>query len=152
MDNIAQTGVVEFGSLDELDSADVGHLFIEINGRLTDWKWTFAGPGHEKTVAYEDRQLRDRLHRDKQLEQQRLNGKKVKLPDETVDEVRERNIAWVLGRLIGWSPVKIGGEMFTFSEENARRILTDRSKSDILRQAVEFLTDEKAFTRRSETS
>lgn len=142
---------VEFGSFDDLNAADISEMAVEINGKLTDWIWQFAGPGHPKTVEHNERSARDELHRSRQQEQARVNGKKWKPEDETVDEVRAKNIDWIIARLLGWSPVKIAGEDFAFTPENARSLLSDPRKN-LLKQAVEFLTDEKSFIKRSAAS
>ncbi len=135
-------------SLDALDEAE---MTVVINGKVTTWVWIFAGPGHEKTVAWGDKIAKQRLHEERQREQAQVNGRKWKAPEETPDEVRERNVQWVLARLLRWSPVRMNGEDFPFTPENARTVLIDPRK-DIYRQAIEFLADEQSFTPRSATS
>lgn len=142
--------IAEFGSAD-FDAQDEATMIVRVGGKPTDWTWIFAGPGHEKTVAQSNRLGRERLAEDAAKEQARVNGKKWKAPDETIDEVRARNIKWVTERLIGWSPVKIDGEAVVFSEDAARRLLSDPRKSDLLVQAIDFLTADASFTKRSAT-
>jgi hypothetical protein len=136
-------------SLDELDAVDEAHMTVVVNGKETTWVWTFAGPGHPQTVDQADRLSRERLHQDRLKEQAQVNGRKWKAPEESVDEVRGRNIAWVVERLIGWSPVKIGGEMVPFSAEAATKLLSDPRKGALLTQAMEFLAAETSFTKPS---
>ena len=45
--------------------------------------------------------------------------------------------------------VTMGGAPFPFSEENARKILSDRSKVTLISQALEFLGDDDSFMSRS---
>jgi hypothetical protein len=144
----AVSAIPEF-SLSDLEAADTSVMTVEVNGKLTNWTWTFAGPGHPQTVAQSNRMARDRLHQDRQLEQQRLNGKKVKLPEETVDEVRERNVRSVVERIVDWSPVKINGELYPFTTDNAYKLLIDRSRIGLLTQATEFLFADDSFKQRS---
>lgn len=140
--------IAEFGG-DDFDAYDEARMIVRVGGKPTGWTWIFAGPGHPKTVAQSNRLGRERLAEDAAKEQARVNGKKWKAPDESVDEVRERNIKWVTERLIGWSPVKIAGEMVEFSEDAARRLLSDPRKSDLLVQAIDFLSADMSFTKRS---
>lgn len=135
--------------LDQLDAADEATMTVVANGALTDWSWTFSGPGHPKTVEQSNRLSRERLHEERQKEQARANGRKWKAPEETVDEVRARNVGFVVERLIGWSPVKMGGKDYPFTSENARALLLDPRKGGLLIQALEFLGEEASFTPRS---
>lgn len=135
--------------LAELDAADESRMTVIANGRQTDWVWTFAGPGHPNTVAQSNRLSRERLQRERAIEQTIHNGRKWKAPDESPDEVLSRNVEIVVERLLGWSPVKLNGDDYSFSPENARKLLLDRRKSALLIQALEFLGDEAAFMRRS---
>lgn len=144
-----EQAIAEFGSFDDFGAADTSDMQVTVNGRPTDWVWTFAGPGHPKAIEQSNRISREKLHQDRQIEQQRLNGKKVKLPEETIDELRARNIDWIVGRLVKWSPVKIAGEVYPFSEENARRLLADPKNIGLLTQSVEFVSDDASFTKRS---
>jgi len=146
-DATATAAVDEF-DITSADYRDEADMTVVIGGRLTNWTWRFAGPGHEKTVEYNERMARDRLHRSAMQEQAQVNGKKWKAPEESVDEVRSRNVEWILSRLLGWSPVKLGGQDYPFSRDNAKALLLD-PKKPFLAQAVEFLADEASFTPRS---
>jgi len=138
--------------LSSIDSADEAQMTVVVNGKLTDWVWTFAGPGHPQTVEQSDRLSKERLHREHQQEQARVNGRKWKAPEETAEEVLDRNVRIVAERLLGWSPVVMNGEPYPFSRENAVALLKDRRKGALLIQALEFLGDEAAFSKRSETA
>lgn len=146
----AQAAMDDF-DLSELDTADESYMTVLSNGKETSWVWTFAGPGHPKAIEQSNRFGRERLHRERMQEQAQVNGKKWKPPEETPDEVKARNINVVIERLLDWSPVKMNGEPYPFSTENARKLLADPRKGALLIQALEFLGDENAFTRRSET-
>jgi hypothetical protein len=139
---------VEFSDSD-FNAADEADMAVVMNGQITTWIWTFAGPGHPKTVEIENRAAREQLRNQHQIEQQRLNGKKVKVPEQTVDEIREKNVDWIVDRLLRWSPVRINGEDYAFSPENARALLSDRKKVNLFSQALEFLSDTESFTQRS---
>jgi hypothetical protein len=138
--------------LSDLDAVDESEMTVMAGGRATDWVWRFAGPAHPKTIDQSNRISRERLSIEKQQEQARVNGKKWKAPDENPDEVRDRNAMFVVERLLGWSAVTFNGEDFPFSVENAKKLLTDRRKASLLIQALEFLGDENAFTKRSATN
>lgn len=138
--------------LSSIDAVDEARMTVVVNGKLTTWEWVFAGPGHPQTVEQSDRLSKERLHREHQQEQARVNGKKWKAPEETADEVLDRNVRIVAERLLDWTPVTLNGEPYPFSRENAVTLLKDRRKSALLIQALEFLGDEAAFSKRSETA
>lgn len=136
----------------DLDAPDTAKMNVLINGKASGWEWEFAGPGHPKSVQQDNRIARENLDRRKAQERAQVNGRKWKPDDESVEEVVARNINLIVERLVGWSPVKIDGETYTFSEENARKILADPKKVTILNQCLEFLGDEAVFTKRSATN
>jgi hypothetical protein len=136
-------------SLSDFEDAETGKMTVSIHGRPTDWVWTFAGPGHPQTIEQANRLAKERLHEDRLNEQRRLNGKKVVLPEESVDDVRAANVKQVVDRLIGWSPVVIDGADYPFTPENAFNLLIDRRRPALLIQAMEFLAAENSFTPRS---
>lgn len=136
-------------SFSDFEDADTATMTVSIHGRRTNWVWTFAGPGHPKTIEQTNRLAKDRLHEDRLNEQRRLNGKKVVLPEESVDEVRAANVQQIVDRLLGWSPVVIDGADYAFSPENAFKLLIDRKRAQLLVQAMEFLAAENSFTPRS---
>ena len=139
-------------SLDSLADASIATMNLVVGGRPSGWLWQFAGPGHEKHTAQQNRLSREKLHRDKLIEQARVNGKKWVAPEETPDGVRAENVAYVVERLIGWSPIRIDGADYPFSEENARSLLSDPKRLNVLTQALEFLSADSSFTQRSATT
>jgi hypothetical protein len=138
--------------LSAVDAADESSMTVVVNGTPTNWIWNFAGPGHPRAIEQANRVSRERLAKDRQQEQAQVNGKKWRAPEETVDEALARNVNFVIERLLGWSDVTMNGEAFPFSPENARTVLSDRRKATLLLQALEFLGDENAFTKRSATA
>jgi hypothetical protein len=143
--------IAEF-SFTDFEAADEADMTVVMNGKPTTWIWTFSGPGHPKTVEMENREARERLHAERMKEQTVTNGKKWKAPDQTVDEIREKNISWIVNRLVRWSPVRINGDDYPFTPENARALLADRKKVALFAQALEFLTADSSFTQRSGTN
>lgn len=135
--------------LSSLDAADEAVMEVRANGNRTGWTWTFAGPGHPKTIELSNRFARDRLRREQAQEQAQVNGKKWKAPDETPDEVLDRNVSLVVARLLGWSPIQMSGADYPFTPDNAKALLMDRRKGQLLVQALEFLGEEQSFTKRS---
>ncbi len=138
--------------LSAVDTADESVMEVVVNGSPVDWRWTFAGPGHPKTIEQSNRLAKERLRKEKLQEQAVVNGKKWKAEEETVEQALERNVSLVVDRLLGWSPVKMNGQDYPFSTENARALLMDRRKGQLLIQALEFLGEEQSFTQRSEKS
>lgn len=140
---------IDVSAFEALDESD---MRVILNGKETTWIWTFAGPGHERAVAQAARLARARLQDSREKEQAQVNAKKWKAPEETVDQVRARNIGYVVDRLLRWSPVRFNGEDFPYSPENARALLSDPRKASLLAQATDFLTDDASFTKRSVTT
>lgn len=135
--------------LAELDSSDEATMEVLANGKPTGWVWTFAGPGHPQTIELSDKLAKERLADERAQEQARVNGRKWKAPVETVEEARRRNVDLVVGRLLGWSKIRFNGKPYAFSPDNARALLMDRRKGQLLLQAMEFIGDEASFTKRS---
>lgn len=135
--------------LSDLDASDTAVMEIYANGKPTNWLWEFAGPGHPKTIEQSNRIAKERLRKEREIEQAQVNGRKYKPAEETVDEALSRNVQLVVDRLLGWSPIKMDGKDYPFSPENAKALLLDRRKGQLLVQALEFLGDERSFTPRS---
>lgn len=144
-----ETSKVAELDLASFDAADEAQMVVMLNGKPTGWVWTFAGPGHPKTIEQSTRMSRARLRETKAKEEARVNGRKWHAPEETPDETRAGNVNWVVERLLGWSPVKLDGQLTEFSEDKARELLSDRRKEGLLVQSLEFLADDASFTRRS---
>ena len=135
--------------LSDLDASDEAVMQVEANGKPTGWYWTFAGPGHPKSIEQGNRIAKERLRKEAAQEQAVVNGKKWKADENTVDEALARNVRIVTDRLLGWSPIQVGGRDYPFTIENANALLMDRRKGQLLLQALDFLGDESSFTQRS---
>ncbi len=135
--------------LADFDAVDEAEMEVMVNGQGSGWYWKFAGPGHPQAAAQSNRVAREQLAKQRAQEQARVNGKKYKAPEQSPDELLEDNVAFVLERLLGWTPINMGGEPYPFSVDNARKLLMDRRKGALLQQAVDFILDENSFTPRS---
>jgi hypothetical protein len=135
--------------LSDLDAIDEAEMVVTVGGKPTDWTWFFSGPGHPQTVAQSNRVAREELNKQRSIEQARANGRKYKSEQQTPDGLLADNVAYVMERLLRWSPVKMDGQDFPYSQENARTLLMDRKKGSLLQQAVDFLLDDQSFTKRS---
>lgn len=145
----------ELKDLADLGAADTAYMTVAINGKPTSWKWIWAGPGHPKTVAFNERMNRERLATDADREQKRHNGRKVKVEALTPAEDLNEKIDNLLARLVGWTPVKVAGSVLEFSTEAARKILSNpdnHGPGGIYIQCWEFLGNEQSFTKGSENS
>lgn len=138
--------MTESFDLAELDSADEAEMVVHANGRATDWRWIFAGPGHPRAVDQSNRVAREELQKRRLKEQAQANARKWKAPDQSPEEMIEDNVRFVLERLLRWSPVTMGGQDYPYSQENARALLLDRKKGALLQQAIEFLLEDNSFT------
>jgi hypothetical protein len=150
MTNTAAKAVPSF-SIDAFEASDTGKMqVLDAAGNPTGWFWEFAGPGHPKTEALNNRLARERLHKSAQIEQSQVNGRKWKAEQENPDELRAKNIADLVERIVGWSEVEIGGEKFEFSPAKAIEFLSHPKRVGVLTQAMEFVASEKSFTPRSD--
>lgn len=146
-----EPAIAEF-DLDELAAIDQAELEIKRrDGSPTGWKWFIAGPGHPQAVELGNRLSKESLARHKAQEMARVNGKKWKGDDETADEALRRTAEAFAGRIIGWTSIKMNGEPYPFSMENAIKLLMDPARGDtLLAQLTEFIGDERSFMKRSE--
>lgn len=132
--------------ISELEAEDTAEMaVVGAQGKVSTWIWTFAGPGHPRTIAQSNRIAREELHKKRLKEQARANAKKWKEPEQSPDEVLAENIEYVMERLLGWSETSFKGEAFPFNEDNARKLLADRKYGALLQQSVDFLLDDASF-------
>lgn len=118
-------------------------------GQPSNWVWTFAGPGHPATVAADDRMAKRQLALQEEQEKARVNGRKWKGSGDTLEEVRDRNIDYIVARLLRWSDgMTVDGSPFQCTPENARKVLLNPALG-VYEQANSHLLDEKSFIPRS---
>lgn len=125
---------------------------LKADGSGTGWSIDLAGPGHEKAVAWSNEQARKGLRRAAQIEAQQLNGRKVKPEDRDVEDSRRDNVGWVVSRITGWSPVKIpfiSPDPIEFSDDAAIKVFGHPKMGWAMAQVIEWLVDEKTFTKAS---
>ena len=132
-----------------LDAFDTAEMKVQSNGRPTSWIWTFAGPGHPQAMALLNKLSRERLRRESDQEAARVNGRKWQPEQEDPETIGKRNAEYVAGRLLGWSPVKLDGEDYPFTHDNAVRLLMDPKKGALAVQALEFLSEQRSFLQRA---
>lgn len=118
----------------------------------TTWIWTFYGPGHAKTVELANRVSRNALRELQEQRQARLNGKKVKVEEQTLDGLRAETVDNIIARTKAFTPVKLGAETITYSEDAARTLLLDRRKGWLYRQITEYLAADENFIQPSAKS
>ena len=135
----------DLSSLDALDTADLD-VRHPGTGEPTGWVITFAGPGHPQAVAFNERALRKRLRDEREKEQARINGRKWKGEERSVDDVRAENLAFIVDRIVSWTPVRINGEDIPFSRETAMQLLGDPRKGWLFTQALDFIVADDTFT------
>lgn len=116
------------------------------------WIITLCGPEHQKAVAYADVRRREQLHRESQQEAAQVNGRKYKPDELTPAEAELKTLLWVDSRILNWTPIKIGDEVFEYSQENVIKVFKRPAMSGYLTQVVDYLRSERAFMPRSATS
>lgn len=139
--------------LSAFQPADVGVLMVlqPGSGQPTGWAITFAGPSHDKTLAWANTNAREELRRQAQLEAQIRNGRKIKPEETDVEQVRRENVARVVARIVDWTPVRLdpAGSAVSFTDQAATELFLDPRFGWVYLQALEFLNDERSFTRAS---
>jgi len=143
----------EFTGVDLSDFLPVDTSTLEIlkpgGTEGTGWIITFAGPEHPKTVAWAQASAKRSLAKAKAVEQAQVNGRKFKSEDKDPDEVRRENVAWVVARIVDWSPLRISGKDMPFSEAAATELMTRPGMGWAYQQCVDFLSDERSFMKTS---
>lgn len=146
----------------EKDTFDIGGLDAQDEATLnikhpkteepTGWIWTFYGPGHPITLDLADKVGKEQLRQAREKEQARVNGKKWKADDESIDDLRKRNVDSIVKRTKGFTPIRLDGETIEFSPDAARKLLADPRKSWLFRQVTEYLKEDESFIQPSATS
>lgn len=114
-------------------------------GSPNGWVLTMAGPAHPKTLAFKERMRREQLHKQAAIEQAQVNGRKYKAEERSPAEADAETFQWVVSRIVTWTPVKIGGETISFSDDAAVSLLSRPTMSAYLQQIVDYLGAERAF-------
>lgn len=119
----------------------------------TGWFVTLAGPGHPKSIAVSEAAGKKSLRKQAQIEAATVNGRKYKPAEIEVDEQRRENVENVVGRIIGWRGLTgDDGAEVKFTEEAAVKLFMDQALGWAFWQIVEYLGDERSFTKRSATT
>jgi hypothetical protein len=138
-------------ALDARDEADLA-IRHPITDAPTTWVWTFYGPGHPKTVEVANRVSRDALRELAAQKQARVNGKKWKEEDQTIDQIRADNVDNIVARTKSFTPVNLGDGKIEFSAQKAKELLLDRKKGWLFTQVIDFLRADESFIQPSATS
>jgi hypothetical protein len=141
----------DLGALDARDEADLA-IRHPTTDKITTWVWTFYGPGHPRTVEVANRVSRDALRDLAAQKQARVNGKKWKEEDQSIDQIRAENVENIVARTKTFTPVNMGDGKIEFSAEKAKELLLDRKKGWLFSQIVEFLRADESFIQPSATS
>lgn len=149
----------DFDLMDSIGIEDQAIMKITVplpSGDSTVWRWTIASLSHPKGIAQKNRISRENLKKSAEQEQATVNRRKYKAEVQTPEEVDRSNVDFIVERLISWEPkydngveVKLGGEPFPFSEENARKLLSLPKSEKLRNQAVEFILADDSFMRGS---
>lgn len=130
-----------------LETADTAILEIRHpgTGMPSGWKWTIAGPGHPVTVEQGTRLSRKVLAEARLKEQAAVNGKKWRGDDRDPEEIRRENAETFAERVLGWTDIKLRGEVYPYSRENVVKLLLDPKMGTIYNQLIEFLRNDDSF-------
>jgi hypothetical protein len=137
--------------LNDLAADDIAVLEVRhpATGEPTGWKITFAGPGHNKTTELRVRMRRKRRKEEMQKERAKQLGRSW--ADDN-DETDADTLAWVIDRIIDWTPICINGQNYPFSRENAAALFSNPRHEKLYSQLVDFLLADDSFFKRSVTN
>jgi hypothetical protein len=137
--------------LGSIEVADVAKLAIKhpTTGQPTTWVLDIAGPGHPVSEAIQEEASRERLRIDREIMMARANGKKWKGPDIDPEADKARTFGRIAKRILGWSPVTMNGEKFSYSPENALALLREPRFAWVASQILDFFGEDAAFIRAS---
>lgn len=132
------------------------HIVVPGTNKPTGWKVTFAGPGHPKTVAQNEEIARAALGRAERIEMAQVNARKWKGDGKQPEDVRRENVDWVIGRILHWTPIKIGQYSDqpvelpdNATQEQIKRahdLLSQPYMQPFFVQMTDFLADQASFT------
>lgn len=151
MTKAAEKQAVSF-DLSDLDAVDQSTMeILSRDGSPTGWNWYIAGPGHPKAVELRNRLNKEAIAKERAQEEARVNGRKYKADAEAPEQVFKRRVELIADRVVGWDPVKLNGQDYPFSRENAIALLLDPNRGDtLIAQVSAFLQAEDSFMKRSE--
>lgn len=124
-------------------------LDITQNGKDTGWKITLGGPEHPKAVAFADKQVRRNMEEGKRVRMALASGADLPDDEKEPDAVRRENIGWIVARIVDWTPIKVGGKVYAFSDDAAAELLVRPAFGFALTQIKRALDAEGRFTKRS---
>ena len=138
----------------ELRSTDTDELTImhPVTGAPTTWIWTLAGPAHPKSIELAEKTAEAASRLEEAQRQAIVNRQKWKEQHKTPKQTRLENARTFAARVLDWTPARINGEDYPYSNENVVKLLLDPAYGRVYLQLLEYFTDEKSFTQRSATT
>lgn len=131
------------------------HIVVPGTNKRTGWDVTFAGPGHPKTIAQTEEITRSALDKQERIEMAQVNQRKWKGEGKQPADIRRENVEWVVGRIIGWTPVTIkqfSPDPIEFSDKVAKDLLAQPYMVPYFIQMTEYLGDQASFIEASAKS
>lgn len=109
------------------------------------WVITLAGPEHPKAMAHKDKMQREALDKAAEIERAQVNGRKYKAEALSPAEKNRNTVAWLVSRIVTWTPVRIAGQVYEFSDQAATTLLLQEKMAPYIKQIVDYLQGERAF-------
>jgi hypothetical protein len=141
----------DIGTLQTTVTADLP-IVHPVTGNPTNWIWTLAGPSHPKTVEASNIAARDALNLQRQREQAIANRRKWVEPDKSPDQMRAENARSFALRVLDWTPVKMNGAEYPYSNENVIALLLNPAYGKIYNQLLDYFNSDESFMEPSETT
>lgn len=145
---VSMTDAIDLDAVTPQDEA-IREIMTADGLKGTGWFITLAGSAHPKTQAWATENARRNIRKQAQIEAATVNGRKYKPDDRSVEDARRENVEWIVTRIVDWTPVKIGGQVYNFSDAVAIELLSRPKLNWVFNQIVEWVVDERVFTKAS---
>lgn len=117
---VPANGTLDLNDIAAADTADL-ELRHPATGDPLGWRITFAGPAHQMTKDLRARERRKRQREEMEKERARINGRKWHGAEKSPEDIDAETLCWVVDRIVAWTPVRINGEDYPFTRDNAMR-------------------------------
>lgn len=117
--------------------------------RPTGWKITLANEHHDKPRVYAEERARRQLQREQAIARMIADGRQPEAEERTLESQRTDNVRYVVSHIVSWTPVRIAGETFEFSDETAFKLLSRYDMAWAYGQILDAIRDAGRFTKAS---
>ena len=122
---------------------------IGVHGKPLGWWWTLAASSHEKHVAFTESRAAKNLERAKVIREAQFNGQRYEAEATTPQQDRREDVQWIVARTLDFTPIKIGEEVFNYSDKAVEDLLIRPELNFAAMQIIKALNDDVRFIKRA---